>query len=690
MWERIRTSSLSSSITSTTIAGDIPGVHRQRGRNSRSSSCGAAADQQDELLDALGIASGPSKYEIRGGKMVPQVTTAHVGHIRDPLAASVRESIHQATRQRLQQELQLQRPPPRKSWLKRSSGWRPASSVYSDADDGYISDDVPPPRPQFCLTPWAMHRQAARAPVSPPSSPEPDDHQVRHVVAARDVSPMDAESEPAVSYQVKAYRASRHATLQHASTAPHDHRRTQSGPANEPRRDHGPLKLSPGASVISAPVAAGAVSPGGRPARVPPPYLGSRVRSASKTSPGGAVTTTATTTTREGRPPWKGASGRSKILPSVADDLYVAPLNIRRGNDSTRGGGAALISRPETNHAGAASQRPRPLALNQRDVTASKPLATGPRSYPTPPDSASLARAPRPRRPRSPPPPPPSSTDWSPSSHSPALHSLAADAPSASAGNIKRKPAPPVDARQEPSRVLGRDAARPRQPASESAWVLPSSRFSVTTCATSIPDTPRQSVVPPLPILSPQSYSSSVTDCTGSRSEDYSVRATPDATTASPGNLYSTVDHAKSLAGRRGDRTPRTFATMDAQSIDGRSSILSMAKPLPLAPPELSASQDRIAQLNAYIQSLIHRRLNISKSIQQMTELMPIDSLFASDDVLRKREVEKLKVQALRDELAEIQREEYNAGLKLHRAHKRSERDAEYEQTALWVRRVTG
>lgn len=115
-----------------------------------------------------------------------------------------------------------------------------------------------------------------------------------------------------------------------------------------------------------------------------------------------------------------------------------------------------------------------------------------------------------------------------------------------------------------------------------------------------------------------------------------------------------------------------------------------MAKPLPLAPPELSASQDRVAQLNAYIQSLIHRRLNISKSIQQMTELMPRDSLFATDDVVRKREVEKLKVQALRHELAEIQREEYDAGFKLHRAHKRMERDAEYEPTALWVRRVTG
>lgn len=98
---------------------------------------------------------------------------ASPAHLRDPPAASVRESVQQANRQRLRQQLQQQRPP-RKSWLKRSSGWRPTSSVYSDADDAYASDDVPPPRPQFSLTSWGMSRHAAKAPVSPLSSPEPD------------------------------------------------------------------------------------------------------------------------------------------------------------------------------------------------------------------------------------------------------------------------------------------------------------------------------------------------------------------------------------------------------------------------------------------------------------------------------------------------------------------------------------
>jgi PHD/YefM family antitoxin component YafN of YafNO toxin-antitoxin module len=71
-----------------------------------------------------------------------------------------------------------------------------------------------------------------------------------------------------------------------------------------------------------------------------------------------------------------------------------------------------------------------------------------------------------------------------------------------------------------------------------------------------------------------------------------------------------------------------------------------------------------------------------------MTELMPADSIMASSDVRQRREEEKKKVESLRAELAEVQREEYELGLMLHRAYKRQDREAEYEPTTLWVRRV--
>jgi hypothetical protein len=114
-------------------------------------------------------------------------------------------------------------------------------------------------------------------------------------------------------------------------------------------------------------------------------------------------------------------------------------------------------------------------------------------------------------------------------------------------------------------------------------------------------------------------------------------------------------------------------------------------KTLPPAPPEASAgeAQDRVAMLDAQLRALANRRININRSIKQMTELMPTDKLMNSSDVVRKRDEEKRKVEALKAELSEVQREEYELGLKLHRAYKRLDREAEWEPTTLWVRRVT-
>lgn len=100
-------------------------------------------------------------------------------------------------------------------------------------------------------------------------------------------------------------------------------------------------------------------------------------------------------------------------------------------------------------------------------------------------------------------------------------------------------------------------------------------------------------------------------------------------------------------------------------------------------------SKDRVVLLNAKLEGLAHRRNNINRSIKQMTELMPADRLLESAEVMQKREEEKKKVEKLREELAEIQQQEYDLGLKLHRAYKRQDRDADYESGTLWVRRFT-
>jgi hypothetical protein len=73
-----------------------------------------------------------------------------------------------------------------------------------------------------------------------------------------------------------------------------------------------------------------------------------------------------------------------------------------------------------------------------------------------------------------------------------------------------------------------------------------------------------------------------------------------------------------------------------------------------------------------------------------MTKLMPTDGVLITNEVRRKRELEKLKVEGLREEEADVRRQEHEIGLRLHRAYKRRDKNAEYELTSLWVRRVTG
>lgn len=140
------------------------------------------------------------------------------------------------------------------------------------------------------------------------------------------------------------------------------------------------------------------------------------------------------------------------------------------------------------------------------------------------------------------------------------------------------------------------------------------------------------------------------------------------------------------------DNRPLLGLRNDSTNTSRPASILSVDKALPAAPPELSAetTKDRVAILNAQLQSLGNRRININKSIKQMTELMPQDNLLATPEVMRKREMEKRKVDDLQQELADVQREEHELGMKLHRAYKRLDRQADYEPTTLWVRRATG
>jgi len=253
------------------------------------------------------------------------------------------------------------------------------------------------------------------------------------------------------------------------------------------------------------------------------------------------------------------------------------------------------------------------------------------------------------------------------------------------------------------------DTARPgavsheQQHQDEEPYVQPPSRFSVTTYATSHTGTTRDDLddpidvdQPPVPAL-PASYQQPAYNRPPS---DHSPVTSPiDQFMTSP---FSTTTATTTTSSRDNNshHNPTMLlshpALLRAQTHSdrppSRGSLSDVNKTLPPAPPEQSAgeAQDRVGMLNAQLRSLGNRRININRSIQQMTELMPTDKLMNSAEVVLKRESEKKKVEALRVELADVQREEYELGLKLHRAYKRQDREAEWEPTTLWVRRVTG
>ncbi|KAI3394948.1 hypothetical protein diail_2055 [Diaporthe ilicicola] len=279
----------------------------------------------------------------------------------------------------------------------------------------------------------------------------------------------------------------------------------------------------------------------------------------------------------------------------------------------------------------------------------------------------------------------------------------------------------------------------------DSPYVQPPSRFSVTTYATSAhTSTPRESLeqfdrnyyndadAPPLPtppkdysmnsyldaaetVRSKQPKGASVMDRsrpktrngTGAWDDENEAPvkislSQPWMSTAGANSAGINAQNSPPRARKEALKGPRDQASRDNRGLlplrndstntSRPASILSVDKALPAAPPELSAetTKDRVAMLNAQLQSLGNRRININKSIKQMTELMPQDNLLATPEVMRKREMEKRKVEDLQQELADVQREEHELGMKLHRAYKRLDRQADYEPTTLWVRRATG
>lgn len=397
----------------------------------------------------------------------------------------------------------------------------------------------------------------------------------------------------------------------------------------------------------------------------------------------------------ENRPPWQGASGRERQITPMRDDPTVAPLSLPAkggkkggfkgegqfrarlshigGAEGTSSAGAAmrkLISRTHKKANSVATPSPRV----QYNMDSAQAVAA---PYPSPPhrDSSRMAASPSPQNApgqsvtikRKPPP--------SAHIHSSSVHAHPLASSPVNEDEIPKPPTPESPSAAHTSRLAVGDA-----------WTQPPSRFSMTTFATTI-STPNANAtsIENSPAVGMESPAQSIATRGGPVLKADHVRSVSEAPFMTRGAFTARSESpasdngAKSIHGR----------AENASAGPRRASIGSMSKPLPPAPPEVSAS-DRVAHLNAQLEGLANRRLNINRCIKQMTELIPIDNLMASTAVQKKREMERQKVEALRTELAEIQREEHELGLMLHRAYKRQNKEAEYEPTTLWVRRVAG
>ncbi|KAK3323658.1 hypothetical protein B0T19DRAFT_401968 [Cercophora scortea] len=435
------------------------------------------------------------------------------------------------------------------------------------------------------------------------------------------------------------------------------------------------------------------------------------------------------------RPGWRGASGRTTIVDPVRDDPQVAPLRIPDKTRRIISQTSAPVSAPKPHLSLAASRRgqtppvsPPPgsethagsepglrdttaakvVPLSQLSPAATKPYTQGSHGIPSSPLSPNLpggdapsvaarelARSGLANRSGFPP-------------SSPASPSFS-NSPRESPNAIRRKP-PPAHANRDHQHQESVSSVYSQQPEAPPAppphmvndpWVQPASRFSITTYATSAAATPRESLDDfdhsqhPMPALS--------RELTENTPGDTFANQYPMSLPFNNNNNESQAsrDRKAAITGGGAQQTPAAaaagvnpnLARMRNMSAAERriSTASSINKVLPLAPPETTAEEarDRVGMLNAQLVSLGNRRININRSIKQMTELMPTDNLMDSGDVIRKRELERQKVEALKKELSEVQREEYELGLKLHRAYKRLDKNADFEPTTLWVRRVT-
>lgn len=389
------------------------------------------------------------------------------------------------------------------------------------------------------------------------------------------------------------------------------------------------------------------------------------------------------------REPWKGASGRTALVPPVRNNPAARlepiriPVNNNRRFEATTSNTSRIVApSPSTIKPVPAESAtedmvkpPAPLRLGKNSPSVRSPVTAQPPqplespfrspqypdtvhtsvTVPPPNPGLSLGSTSAPLTPLTPTPsrlavPPPrsdSKQDFAPTNSSPTLDTV-----------------PP-----EPRS----DSLQPVNSTNDE----PSSRFSWTTYGTTVtdspPDTPRVDAhAPPIPRF-PMPTSLAMRNRPVQAQAQARPQTSPMASNLPPVQNSNVVARKPTPAERRRASTILTTAS-------------DLSKSLPQCPPEMEAP-DKISSLEARMEEYARRKRNVSKLINKLKSgAQPSNIAFD----LRTREEVKRTIKGLEGELADIIQEEHDVGLKLHRAQRKKDREEMYENpTGLWIKRVT-
>ena len=339
------------------------------------------------------------------------------------------------------------------------------------------------------------------------------------------------------------------------------------------------------------------------------------------------------------------SSSTIKPVPSEStEDTVKPPVPLRLGKNSPGVRSPVTAEPPQSLQSPFRSpQYPDPVHASVTVPTSNPGLSVGPSSGPLTP------LTPTPSRPALPPPRTDSRPDFTPTNSSP---------------------------------ILGTAPPQPRSDSLQAVNVAsddPSSRFSWTTYATTVtdspPDTPKADAnapqVPRIPADMPTPLIM--------RKRLMQVQAQARPQTSPTASNFPTIQNTKVVVRKPTPADRRRASTLLTNASD-------LSKSLPQCPPEMEAP-DKISSLEARMEEFARRKRNVKKLITQLKSGVQPSSI-AFD--LKTREEVKRTINGLEGELADIIQEEHDVGLRLHRVQRKKDREEMYENpTGLWIKRVT-